>query len=79
MEFFLLDLVKNTDLMIKQSVWTSVIAADLSSKYLAEGGALVLTGAQAALSGTPGRCPRKDMIQYPTTHTGGGVDINILF
>jgi dihydropteridine reductase len=48
------DLVKNSDLMWKQSVWTSVIAASLSSNYLKEGGVVVLTGAQAALKGTPG-------------------------
>jgi len=48
------DLVKNCDLMWKQSVWTSVIAASLAAKYMNEGGALVLTGAQPALQGTPG-------------------------
>lgn len=49
-----LDLVQNSDLMWKQSVWTSVIAAGLGSKYLKDNGVLVLTGAQAALKGTPG-------------------------
>lgn len=48
------DLVQNSDLMWKQSVWTSVIAAGLGSKYLKDNGVLVLTGAQAALKGTPG-------------------------
>jgi dihydropteridine reductase len=47
-------LVKNTDLMIKQSVWSSVIASKLASKYLNEGGILTLTGAKAALEATPG-------------------------
>jgi len=46
--------VKNADMMWKQSVWTSTIAAHLASKYLKEGGALVLPGAQAALEGTGG-------------------------
>ncbi|EDV22716.1 uncharacterized protein TRIADDRAFT_28401, partial [Trichoplax adhaerens] len=48
------DLVKNSDLMWKQSVWTSVIAAKIAAKYLEEGGLLTLTGAQPALGGTPG-------------------------
>lgn len=48
------DLVQNADLMWKQSVWTSVIAAGLGAHHLSEGGVLVLTGAQAALKGTPG-------------------------
>jgi len=48
------DFVKNADLMWKQSVWTSVIAAGLGANHLREGGVLVLTGAQAALTGTPG-------------------------
>ena len=30
------DLVKNCDLMWKQSVWTSVLAAQISSKHLRE-------------------------------------------
>jgi len=47
--------VQNSDLMWKQSVWTSVIAAGLGSKYLKDNGVLVLTGAQAALKGTPGK------------------------
>ncbi|KAI1278483.1 Dihydropteridine reductase [Halotydeus destructor] len=48
------DLVKNTELMIKQSVWSSVIASKLAAKYLNGGGLLALTGAKAALEGTPG-------------------------
>ncbi|XP_013783784.1 dihydropteridine reductase-like [Limulus polyphemus] len=48
------DLVKNADLMWKQSVWTSVISAGLAAKHLKEGGLLSLTGAKPALSGTPG-------------------------
>jgi dihydropteridine reductase len=48
------DLVKNCDMMIKQSVWSSVIASKLAAKYLTEGGLLALTGAKAALEPTPG-------------------------
>jgi len=48
------DLVKNSDLMWKQSVWTSVIASSIAASHLKEGGVVVLTGAQAALQGTPG-------------------------
>lgn len=48
------DLVKNSDLMWKQSVWTSVIASGIAARHLKEGGVLVLTGAQAALTATPG-------------------------
>lgn len=48
------DLVKNAELMWQQSVWSSTIAAAISAKYLKEGGVLALTGADAALKGTPG-------------------------
>ncbi|XP_011880915.1 PREDICTED: dihydropteridine reductase isoform X2 [Vollenhovia emeryi] len=48
------DLVKNSDLMWKQSVWSSVIAASIAVEYLKEGGFLSLTGAKPALEGTPG-------------------------
>ncbi|XP_038071000.1 dihydropteridine reductase-like isoform X2 [Patiria miniata] len=48
-------LVKSSDLMCKQSVWTSVISAGLAAKFLKDGGLLQLTGAKAALDGgTPG-------------------------
>jgi len=40
--------------MWKQSVWTSVIAANVAQTYLADKGLLVLTGAVPALGGTPG-------------------------
>lgn len=40
--------------MLKQSVWSSVIASSIASKYLKPGGILVLTGAKAALGPTPG-------------------------
>jgi dihydropteridine reductase len=49
-----LEFVKNSDMMWKQSVWSSIIAAQLASHHLKEGGILVLTGAKAALEGTPG-------------------------
>lgn len=48
------DLVKNTDLMIKQSVWSSTISASVASQFLKEGGVLTLTGAKPALGATPG-------------------------
>lgn len=48
------DLVKIADLMWKQSVWSSVIAAKLASVYLKDGGLLALSGAKAALEGTSG-------------------------
>ncbi|XP_050524747.1 dihydropteridine reductase [Daktulosphaira vitifoliae] len=48
------DFVKNTDLMLKQSVWSSVLASSIASKYLKPGGIVVLTGAKAALNPTPG-------------------------
>ncbi|KAG7461708.1 hypothetical protein MATL_G00193980 [Megalops atlanticus] len=47
-------LYKSADLMWKQSVWTSVIAAHLATKHLKEGGLLTLPGAKASLAGTPG-------------------------
>ena len=40
--------------MFKQSVWTSVVSAQLAAHHLAPGGTLVLTGALAAREGTPG-------------------------
>lgn len=48
------DLAKNTDLMIKQSLWSSIISASVASKFLKEGGILTLTGAKPALTATPG-------------------------
>ncbi|KAI4480040.1 PREDICTED: dihydropteridine reductase [Polistes canadensis] len=48
------DFIKNNDLMWKQSVWSSAIAAEIASHYLKTGGFLALTGAKAALEGTPG-------------------------
>lgn len=41
--------------MWKQSVWTSTISSHLATKHLKQGGLLTLTGAQSALSGTPGK------------------------
>jgi len=46
--------VENSELMCKQSIWSSVIASRIAAKHMKEGGVLVLTGAQAALNGTPG-------------------------
>ncbi|XP_067456015.1 quinoid dihydropteridine reductase a [Thunnus thynnus] len=48
------DLYKNTDLMWKQSVWTSTISSHLAALHLKTGGLLTLSGAKAALSGTGG-------------------------
>ena len=49
------DFIKNSELMIRQSVWSSLIAAKLASKFLNENGLLTLTGANAALDPTPGK------------------------
>ncbi|KOC62638.1 Dihydropteridine reductase [Habropoda laboriosa] len=48
------DFIKNTELMYKQSVWSSTIAASIAAHHLKEGGFLSLTGAKAALEGTSG-------------------------
>ncbi|KAK7137783.1 hypothetical protein R3I94_013435 [Phoxinus phoxinus] len=48
------DLYKNTDMMWKQSVWTSTISSHLASLHLKPGGLLTLSGAKASLDGTPG-------------------------
>ncbi|XP_029298288.1 quinoid dihydropteridine reductase a [Cottoperca gobio] len=48
------DLYKNTDLMWKQSVWTSTISSHLAALHLKPGGLLTLAGAKAAQSGTGG-------------------------
>lgn len=47
------DFIKTSELMWKQSVWSSVIAASIAAHHLKEGGFLSLTGAKAALEGTP--------------------------
>jgi len=47
-------LIASTDLMWKQSVWSSLIAASIASKYLRPKGVLTLPGAAAALNATPG-------------------------
>ncbi|XP_076678079.1 dihydropteridine reductase isoform X2 [Andrena cerasifolii] len=48
------DFVKNSELMWKQSVWSSVIAGSIAAHHLKEGGFLSLTGAKPALTETPG-------------------------
>ncbi|UJR26228.1 hypothetical protein I4U23_007571 [Adineta vaga] len=48
------DFIKNSDLMFKQSVHSSLIAASLANKFLKENGLLTLAGAAAALDSTPG-------------------------
>ena len=47
---------QNCDLMWKQSVWSSTIAAAVTAKHGKPGGCLVLPGAQPATAGTPGTC-----------------------
>ncbi|CAJ0608150.1 unnamed protein product, partial [Cylicocyclus nassatus] len=48
------DFISNADLMWKQSVWSSAIAARVAAKHLKPGGLLQFTGALAATHGTPG-------------------------
>jgi len=48
------EFLKNSSLMIQQSLWTSLIASNLAAKFLKDEGTLVLTGAQPALNATPG-------------------------
>jgi len=48
------DFVKNADLMWRQSVWSSSIAATIAAHHLREGGVVVLPGAAPAVGGTPG-------------------------
>ncbi|KAI8077596.1 hypothetical protein BDF21DRAFT_445008 [Thamnidium elegans] len=48
------DFLKSSELMIHQSVNSSLIAANIASKHLQTGGLLTLTGALAALDATPG-------------------------
>ncbi|KAI8929152.1 dihydropteridine reductase-like protein [Entophlyctis helioformis] len=50
-------LFESTEMMISQSVHTSIIAAKLAARHLREGGLLTLTGASAATHGTPGMWP----------------------
>lgn len=47
------DLVKNTDSMLKQSVWPSIITTRLAGLHLDDDGLVILTGAKPALEGTP--------------------------
>ena len=47
----LVDFIKSCDMMWKQSVWTSCIAAELAAKHLKDGGLLTLTGAHPAQKG----------------------------
>ncbi|XP_062566586.1 dihydropteridine reductase-like [Saccostrea cucullata] len=48
------DFIKNADMMWKQSVWTSSIAAALAAKHLKEGGLITLPGAAPCVKGTSG-------------------------
>ena len=57
------DLIRSSELCWKSNVWTAVISATLSTKYLKEGGMLVLSGDSDALIGCPGQS-RVDFINY---------------
>lgn len=46
------EFIKNADLMWKQSVWSSMIAAEIAAKHLTNDGLLQLTGAAPALGPT---------------------------
>ncbi|CEP18963.1 hypothetical protein [Parasitella parasitica] len=48
------DFLKSSELMLNQSVHSSLIAAHIASKHLEANGLLTLTGALAALDATPG-------------------------
>lgn len=48
------DFLRNSDLMLKQSVYSSLVSATLANKFLKENGLLTLAGAAAALDPTPG-------------------------
>ena len=48
------DLAKSSDMMWRQSVWTSTISAAVAAHHLKSNGLLALTGAKPALKGTPG-------------------------
>ncbi|KAJ8968470.1 hypothetical protein NQ314_002288 [Rhamnusium bicolor] len=48
------DLAKTAELMWQQSVCSSLITAAIAANYLKDGGVVQLTGAKAALEGTPG-------------------------
>ena len=59
------DLVKNSDLMWRQSVWSSTISAAIAAKFLKEGGLVSLPGAHPALEGTPGNM---SLTRFPICH-----------
>lgn len=48
------DMIKNADLMWRQSVWSSALAARMASKFMKKGGLLQLTGASPCVGATPG-------------------------
>ncbi|KAJ1992549.1 hypothetical protein GGI25_000050 [Coemansia spiralis] len=48
------DFLKSADISIKQSIFTSLIAANIAARHLRSNGLLALTGAVPALGGTPG-------------------------
>ena len=59
------DFIKSADDMWKQSVWPSLISAQLASRHLKDGGLLTLPGAQPGTSATPGLLsPDQLMLPY---------------
>ncbi len=64
MYFYLKDFIKNSDLMLKQSVYSSLISASLANKFLKENGLLTLAGAAAALDSTPGLTKHRMPVIY---------------
>ncbi|VDN20993.1 unnamed protein product [Gongylonema pulchrum] len=51
-------MIKNAEILWKQSVWTSAISARVAALHLKKGGLLQFTGAAPVLKGTP------DMLGY---------------
>uniref|UniRef100_A0A915Q220 Dihydropteridine reductase n=1 Tax=Setaria digitata TaxID=48799 RepID=A0A915Q220_9BILA len=47
-------MIKNSEILWKQNVWTSAICARIAALYLKKGGLLQFTGAASVLEGTPG-------------------------
>lgn len=82
--YCLSDLYKNSDLMWKQSVWTSTISSHLASLHLKPGGLLTLAGAKAALSGTGGEAhsciyrSHHDDLVSPCATSGFRADFDLL-
>lgn len=61
--FFVKDFIKNSDLMFKQSVYSTLLSASLANKFLKENGLLTLSGAAAALDTTPGLIKKENFLK----------------